>query len=790
MTRYGHFTSKDSDCSFELTDHRTPRPWQVYLFNERQMTQIDQFGHGYARYWNELGQDVGILPEGGPPASRMIAISDRSHPSGPVVWSPAVCPSTTAPEDYRVVFNPAYWEASGKQDGLRASWRIFVPTTEPMEIWTVRLTNETDKPMHRDVFAYAATVLNGYCLSVYRFYASNAMYIQGHDLPELNAIWVNNATPMLPHNRYNAFLACNHPFSGFDTTPSSFLGQSGTVFAARALAEGRCGNQHAYEGQTCLAMQVPVDLKPGETVTLQFIQATTSGPDRSREVTTRFFKDGVIEEECRCVGENRRKERTAAVIESADASLDSLVNVWGKVQNRLAVLYRKGFRDVLQDAAGMSVYDAPRAREALSEVLSVQRVDGAGIRSWKPFWDKLEYSDGPYWITLMIAAYLRETGDFEFLRENLPFMDGPPATVWEHMNRGLDYLFNDRNARGLVRIRFADWNDGLDGPGKEGEGDSTMVTMSLVGALRELKKIAAAANLSPNFNVDERIALLSAALEDQTWTGEYYIRGYRDDGRPYGAPSETYGKIYLNPQAWSILCDVAPPERWSDLIKLTTRHLSHPYGFRLFYPSYPKYDPTIGRCSGELQGIFENGAVYNHSFAFFLHAMWKAGQYEQAWEHLKKMLPDSEANPSDRSSAEPYVLNNCIFTEEARHRHGTCRGGWWTGTAGWVLRLVHNGLTGLSPEFDGLYVHPERVVAATGMRRASRLFRGTRYDIEYRTCTQSGVNVDGHPHDVSRPLPSVPGGTVKVEIVSAKRGSDCILKVTSRENDGQNQPMQ
>lgn len=765
MTRYGHFKPNDSECSFELTDHLTPRPWQVYLFNERQMTQIDQFGHGYARYWNEAGQDVGILPEGGPPSSRMIAISDRSDPSAPVVWSPAVYPSTKAPEDYRIVFNPAYWEASGKQDGVRASWRIFVPATEPMEIWTVRLTNETDQAVHRDVFAYAATVLNGYCLSGYRFYASNTMFIQGHDLPELNAVWIDNATPMLPHGRFNAFMACNHPFSGFDTAPSSFLGHTGTVFAARALADGHCGNKNAYEGQTCLAMQVPVDLKPGETVTLQFIKATTTGPDHIRDTTQQFFQDGVIEKEFQRVRENRQKERETSVIESDDPSLDSLANVWAKVQNRLAVLFRKGFRDVLQDAAGMSVYDTLRSREAISEVLSVQRADGAGIRAWKPYWDKMEYSDGPYWITLMTAVYLRETGDFAFLQEELPFMDGPPATVWEHMNRGLNYLFNDRNARGLVRIRFADWNDGLDGPGKDGEGDSTMVTMSLVGALRELKEIAIAAKLSPNFDVDDRIATLCAALEAKTWTGDYYIRGYRDDGRSYGSPSEKYGTMYLNPQTWSILCNVAPKDRWNNLIKATTKHLSHPYGFRLFHPSYPKYDPTIGRCSGELPGVFENGAVYNHSFSFFLHAMWKAGQYEQTWEQLKKMLPDSEANPSDRSSAEPYVLTNCIFTEEAQHRDGTCRSGWWTGTAGWVLRLVHNGLTGLSPEFDGLYVHPERVVASVGMRRYSRLFRGTRYEVEYRKGSQASVHVNGRAHDVSQALPAMPDGTVKVQIV-------------------------
>lgn len=765
MTRFGHFAPHDPLCSFELTDHRTPRPWQVYLVNERQMTQIDQFGHGYARYWNELGQDVGVLPEGGPPSSRLIAIRDGSDPKKPDIWSPAVFPSTVPPDDYRVLFHPAFWEASGRKNGLHASWRIFVPAEEPMEIWSVTLSNETDKPVRRDLFAYVQLALNGYCLSLYRFYASNTMYIQGHDLPALNTVWVHNGTPMLPHDRYSAFLACSEPFATFDTAPASFLGQPGTIFAAKALAEGRCGNVNAYEGQTCLAMQIPVSLKPGETRTVHFLKATTSGPEHIKAQIGTFLNDAAIEREFQRVCAARLKERDAAVVESGIPALDSLANSWAKVQNRLAVLHRKGFRDVLQDSAGMATFDPARAREGLAEVFSVQRQDGAGVRAWKPYWDKMEYSDGPYWLTLMTASYLRETADFDFLQEKLPFMDGPPATVWEHMNRGLDYLFKDRNCRGLVRIRFADWNDGLDGPGKGGEGDSTMVTMSLVGALRELKTLARVANLKPNYDIDERIQALCAALEEKAWTGEYYIRGYRDDGRPYGAPSEAYGKIYINPQSWAILCDVAPRERWAPLIDVTTKHLSHPYGFRLFYPAYPKYDPTIGRCSGELTGIFENGAVYNHGFIFFLHAMWKAGQYRQTWEHFRKLLPDSEANPSDRSSAEPFVLTNCIFTEEAKHRNGTCRSGWWTGTAAWTLRLVHDGLTGLSPDYDGLHAHPERIVPAIGLKGADRLFRGTRYCVRYGE-GKPGVAVEGAPLDPARPLPAAAGKTVNVMLTT------------------------
>ncbi len=757
MTESGHFLPGDDARTFEQTNPRTVRPWQLYLINEHQLTQIDTFASGICRYWDDDGKDCLVLDA----PYRVVALRE---PDG-AIWSPAITPSRTLPDDWSIRFNPAWWRAHGTRNGCEVSWRIAVPVDEAVELWTLTVRNTSGQPMTRDAFVYAPFALGGYCINLYRFYTYNTCFVRGHQTLDGRALWIENRVPNLPHNRFNGFMAADTVPDSFDTAREVFLGPSNSVFAADAFANGRCSDSLAYMGETCAAMHFPIDLEPGAERVVHLIVGATTGPDHIAGLSRRFLSPGGVDQAVADVNAARSRERAVSYLVSEHPGLDALAGSWGKCQNRLGVLHRKGFRDVLQDSSGMTVYDVQRAREGLEEVLAQQRADGSGIRAWKPFRDDMPYSDGPYWLTLAITTWLRETGDLEFLDGTLPFMDGSPTSVWEHMLRGVQYLYGDRNARGLCRIRFADWNDGLDGVGRKGEGDSTMVTMSLALALRELRCLSGVTGRDLPFDEKAMIATLIEALETQAWTGDYYIRGYRDDGSPYGAPQNACGSLYLNPQVWAILAETAPRERWPGLIDVVMRELAKPDGVRLFRPAYTEYDPLIGRVSGTLPGVYENGASYNHAAAFFLHALLHAGRADLAWEQLDIMLPDSGANPSDRSGAEPYVLTNCILGEQAQRRAGTAYGGWWTGTAAWVLRLIHNGFSGLDPDYDGMHVRPERVPAAMRPKRYHRLYRGTRIVVNYRPGSEAAAHLDGEPLDLQHPLPHRPGEELSVDLV-------------------------
>lgn len=761
MTKRGEFVADAADSRFALTDPRTPRKWQMYLCNESMLVQLDQFGLGISRYWNEKGEDVMLFdaPE------RTLAVR---KPDG-AVWSPAVFPGRAAPADYRCIYTPATWMAQGRDEQVGVSWRIALPVDRPVELWTVKVENMSQAPVVRDLFVYLPVQLRGYCLgslALYRFYGSNTMFNRAYEQPAQNALWADSRCPGMPHDRYKVFLACDVAPTSTDTARESFLGLSESVFAADAIARGRCSGSIGYFGPLCLAMHHRVELAPGESRELNFMTGPTSGPEETAALCRDLLSKAAFTREIERAVAARQREQSAAEVHSAVPALDRLANTWAKCQNRLGVLHRKGFRDVLQDASGMTVYDSERAHAALEEVISVQRFDGAGIRAWKPGApDKEEYSDGPYWLTLAVAAHLRQTGDLQFLDRELRYFDNDKREpVWEHLAKGVRYLYEDRNARGLCRIRFADWNDGLDGVGREGRGDSTMVTFSLVCAIRELQALAALTGRSLPFDADVWIAEISAAIHRHAWTGEYYIRGYRDDGKPYGSPENENGRIYLNPQAWAVLSEVAPRERRQRLLEYTIERLATPYGLRLLTPPYRAFDPYLGRISAELPGVYENGAVYNHAAAFFMHALLKAGMVERAWGFCKMILPDSAANPSDRSGAEPFVLTNCIFTEEAGRRAGTSYFGWYTGTAAWLIRLVHNGFSGLWPEYDGLHARPENIPAGIGLRAVRRRFRDTEYRMEVTSGPPWRIVVDGAEWDARRLLPLRPAGRIEVRL--------------------------
>ncbi|MEI6168919.1 MAG: hypothetical protein WCS52_17190 [bacterium] len=756
MTKHGKFTKDDKFDSFILTDPMTPRCWQNYLFNETMLFQINQFGQGLSRYWDEQGRDVELNE--GDVRSFIIRNEDGS------AWSPLVVPFGTVPENYQCEYHPAFWRVSGESASCKVDLKAFVPLTASLEFWAATISNTSSSPITRDLFFYLPVNLMGFSIQKYRFYSATTMFIQGFKVPESNAIWVKNGIPELPHDKYNVFLASETPYESMDTDRTRFLGISGHLNAATALKNGQCSNTDGYFGKTCLAMHHHLTLAPGETRTLRYLTGPTNGSADIAKLCRKYLNGQAFAGEEQKVLDKRETERNNSEIRSGIPGLDSLANTWAKRQNRLGVLHRKGFRDVLQDSSGMLAYDLERAKEGIEEVLSVQKPDGSGIRAWKPFIDAEAYSDGPYWLILSVADYLRETGDLAFLDKPLPYLETKDREpVWLHLTRAAEHLFGDRGEHGLCRMRFADWNDGLDGVGRRGKGDSTMVTFSLIAAMRELVNMAAFASKTLPYDSDARIAELQAALESQAWTGEYYIRGYRDDGQPYGSPKNEYGQIYMNPQAWAVLADAVPVERRRKLLELTINRLGTAKGLRLFTPCYPAFDPYMGRVSAELPGVYENGAMYNHAAAFFLHALAKAGMKEESWKYLEMMLPDNHANPSDVSGAEPFVLTNCIFGEEAQHRAGTSYFGWYTGTAAWVLRLIHNGYTGMTPEFDGLHVRPEMIPAEIKLKSYRRSFRGTEYVVQYTKGAKVSVTVDGKAHDQNKPLP-VTGGKVNVGV--------------------------
>ncbi len=155
-------------------------------------------------------------------------------------------------------------------------------------------------------------------------------------------------------------------------------------------------------------------------------------------------------------------------------------------------------------------------------------------------------------------------------------------------------------------------------------------------------------------------------------------------------------------------------------------YMEHDFGFTLNLPSYPEYSPHVGRMSGMLPGLFENGGVYCHATGFKILMDCKVGRADKAVETLKKIMPDSEKNPSSQSGAEPYVFTNCYSTHPKYYAKSYWS--WTTGTSARAMKGLYEGIMGVKRDYDGLRVEP-CFPSKWKSAEMTRKFRGAAYHV-------------------------------------------------------------
>jgi cellobiose phosphorylase len=114
-----------------------------------------------------------------------------------------------------------------------------------------------------------------------------------------------------------------------------------------------------------------------------------------------------------------------------------------------------------------------------------------------------------------------------------------------------------------------------------------------------------------------------------------------------------------------------------------------------------------GYIRGYVPGVRENGGQYTHGAIWAAMAFAALGDGKRAWELLTMINPANHACSPAAIAAykvEPYVVAADVYAV-APH---IGRGGWswYTGSAGWMYRLIVESLLGLRLAADTLYVAP------------------------------------------------------------------------------------
>jgi len=135
-------------------------------------------------------------------------------------------------------------------------------------------------------------------------------------------------------------------------------------------------------------------------------------------------------------------------------------------------------------------------------------------------------------------------------------------------------------------------------------------------------------------------------------------RGFDDDGVPVGSVTCTCGKIFLNPQSWSVLAGTGTAGQNRQALDAAYEHLKTPIGLQLMAPGFAGWDQEPGETPlGYLPGCGENGAIFCHANTWAVIAEALMGRGDRAWEYFRQLIPHNIIRKIgvETYRAEPYA---------------------------------------------------------------------------------------------------------------------------------------
>ena len=628
-----------------------------------------------------------------------------------------------------------------KKNELELKMQLHLTKDNLVELWSVKVTNNAKQKRKLRLFPYFPV---GYMSWM------NQSGVYDH---ELNAIVCSSISPYQKYQDYDkvkhykdkTFLLAGTIPDAFEVNQESFEGEGGLVNPS-AIKNGNLQNGEArYETPACV-MQYDLTLEPGESNEFKFVFGPAKDTTEIKAIKNQYLDDHKGFEKAHTDYKNYIDAgKTCLYISTPDQKLDNFVNYWLPRQvyyhgetNRLSTDPQT--RNYLQDNMGMGYIKPLVTRQAFLTALGQQESSGAmpdGVlieeNAELKYINQVPHTDHCVWLPVCLKAYLDETNDHELLDEIIGFADGDEkVTVAEHINRAMTWLLINRDKRGLNFINQGDWCDPMNMVGHKGRGVSGWLTLATSYAIKEWLEICKSFKIETQVTeFSEAISMLNNAVNEHLWDGNWYARGITDDNVIFGIKEDPEGRIFLNPQAWSLLSDAADLDQEAKLIASVAQELESPYGVEMLNPSFTAMREDVGRVTQKHPGSAENGSVYNHAAAFYIYALYRKGHKENAYRLIDKMIPGANDKDLLQRGQLPVFIPNYYrgaFKQFPRTA-GRSSQLFNTGTVHWIFRCLIDGLFGLKGEPGGLRIEPQ-LPKDWDKVKVTRIFRDATFNIQ------------------------------------------------------------
>ncbi|MFC1569719.1 GH36-type glycosyl hydrolase domain-containing protein [bacterium] len=790
--KFGRFD--DENREYVITSPQTPWPWINFLGNQDFFTIISNTAGGYSFYkdarlrritrfrYNNVPMDDG---------GKYFYIND-----GGDIWSPGWKPVKAKLDDYECRHGLGYTIIKGSRNGLEVESLFMVPLNYLGEIQKVKITNQSNQIKKFKFFSFVE-----WCLWDALEDQSNFQRNFSTGQVEIDGSTLYHKTEYRERRNHYAFYTVNSEISGFDTDRETFLGLYNGFDAPDAVMEGQPRNSEAHGWSPIASHCIDIELAPGESRDLIFILGYVENPEDQKFVSNQIINKKPAKAAIEKYQNVEEVENAFTEMKSFwddllgkyqvsthDPRIDRMVNIWNAYQCMITFNFSRsasyfesgigrgmGFRDSNQDLIGF-VHQVPeRARERILDIAATQLPDGGAWHQYQPLTKRgnadvgSNFNDDPLWLILSTTDYIKETGDWSILDEQVPFDndDSHKDSLFEHLRRSFMHVVDNIGPLGLPLIGRADWNDCLNlNCFSTTPGESFQTTENKEGGVAESVFIAAMFILYGQEFIDlckksgkedlaneyqKHVNAMKKSVDEHGWDGEWFIRAYDYFGEKVGSKECEEGKIFIEPQGLCIMAGCGVDDgRAKTTLEAVHKYLACEYGIVLNNPAFTKYIVKYGEISSYPEGYKENAGIFCHNNPWIMIAETIVGNGDRAFDYWARIAPSFLEEISDLHKTEPYVYSQMIAGKDA-FKPGEAKNSWLTGTAAWTYVAITQYILGLKPHYDGLLIDPCIPSDWDGFK-IQRVFRGATYNITVKNPNQvqKGIQslvVNGKPHE-------------------------------------------